>query len=117
MVGCLSSGVPQLVFAADGALEGAAMLTRWLAIIAVLALVLAATYFWQRRARSMTPGGGRKLRWLETLPVGPREKLVLVELNGRQVLVGVTAQQISVIAEISQVPTNTAIDVQPTTER
>lgn len=37
---------------------------------------------------------GRTLRFTRTLPLGPRERLVLVEVDGEELLLGVTAHSI-----------------------
>lgn len=37
---------------------------------------------------------GRTLRFTRTLPLGPRERLVLVEVDGEELLLGVTAHTI-----------------------
>lgn len=38
---------------------------------------------------------GRELRFIRALPIGPRERLVLVEVDGEEMLLGVTAHAIS----------------------
>lgn len=43
-------------------------------------------------ARRADPG--RTLRFTRTLPLGPRERLVLVEVDGEELLLGVTAHSI-----------------------
>ena len=39
----------------------------------------------------------QRLQTLETLSVGPRQKIMLIRLDDREVLVGVTAQQMTVL--------------------
>ena len=40
-----------------------------------------------------------RIKVLETLAVGPRQKIVLLRLGQREVLVGVTAQQMNALSE------------------
>ena len=42
---------------------------------------------------------GRRMKVVETLAVGPRQKIVLLRVAGREVLVGVTAQQMHALAD------------------
>jgi flagellar protein FliO/FliZ len=44
-----------------------------------------------RRMQGRQFVGGRRLRCLETLPVGSRERVLLLEVEGKRVLVGVGA--------------------------
>ena len=63
-----------------------------------LALVLVVIFAVAWAMRRMVPGAGGAnsvLRILAAMPVGPRERLVLVDAAGRQLLLGVTAQQIT----------------------
>lgn len=43
-------------------------------------------------------GAGLTMRFIRALPLGPRERLVLVEVGGEQLLVGVTGGFITLIA-------------------
>jgi flagellar protein FliO/FliZ len=47
---------------------------------------------------------GRTLRFEKALPIGPRERLVLVEVDGEHLLLGVTAHQITQIKSWPVVP-------------
>ena len=74
------------------------------AIILSLAFVLALAFgaIWLLRKfqdgsfGKIRPGdGGRTLRFERALPIGPRERLVIVELDGEHLLLGVTASTIT----------------------
>jgi flagellar protein FliO/FliZ len=70
--------------------------------LAALALVLALAWFSLRAMRNRLPGAGTNgndgaLRFLRALPVGPRERVVLVEHRGEQLMLGVTAGGISLL--------------------
>lgn len=70
-----------------------------LSLLLVLALVVgllyASKWFMQRR-----PRGGRRLRFIEAMAVGNKEKLVLVEVDDRQLLLGVSTHQVNLIKEL-----------------
>ncbi len=44
-------------------------------------------------------GGQRQLRLLETLSVGPRQKIVLMEVDGQRLVVGVSPQQMQALGQ------------------
>lgn len=78
-----------------------------LATILALAVVLGlawATIWMLRRLQDKRMGAGedagdgRSLRFVRALPLGPRERLVLVESGGEQLLLGVTGGMISLVA-------------------
>ncbi|TYT76264.1 flagellar biosynthetic protein FliO [Desulfobotulus mexicanus] len=69
-------------------------------LILVLALLLLTLYL-LRRLSSFRGISGR-LRVVEALQVGPKERVVLVALGKRELLLGVTASSISTLAEFSE---------------
>ena len=84
--------VPTAVPAASAALSG--MLQTIVALLLVLALIFALAWF----ARRLKLGGGgnaRMLRIIEELPLGPKERVVLVAVGDSQWLVGVASGQVS----------------------
>ncbi|MGH8145808.1 MAG: flagellar biosynthetic protein FliO [Rhodanobacteraceae bacterium] len=58
-----------------------------LSLIAVVAMILAVGWFTRRMQTRVRPGGQR-MRCLETLPVGVKERVLLLEVGDRQLLVG-----------------------------
>ena len=66
-----------------------------LVLAILLAMVFAARWFMQRR-----PQGGRRLRFVEAMALGSRDKLLLIEVDGKSLLLGVTAQNIRLLAEL-----------------
>ena len=40
----------------------------------------------------------QRLRTLETLSVGPRQKIALIQVDGHEVLIGITAQQMTALS-------------------
>ena len=66
-----------------------------LVLAILLVMVFAARWFMQRR-----PQGGRRLRFVEAMALGSRDKLLLVEVDGKSLLLGVTAHNIRLLADL-----------------
>jgi flagellar protein FliO/FliZ len=69
-----------------------------LVLAILLVMVFAARWFMQRR-----PQGGRRLRFVEAMALGSRDKLLLIEVDGKSLLLGVTAQNIRLLADLGAV--------------
>lgn len=54
---------------------------------AIIALIFVAGWL-SRRLQARTTPGGRRLRCVETMAVGARERLMLIEADGKRLLVG-----------------------------
>ena len=76
-------------------------------LIVVLALIFVLAYIVKRL--NLVPSNGGVVKTLAVTPIGQREKVVLIEVNGQQYLLGVTAQQINLIDKLDH-----AVDI-PTT--
>ncbi len=74
-----------------------------LAAMVGLILLLARGAQWLTRQQ----GGGQLIRLVAMLPLGTKEKLALVEVGGKQLLVGVTTGQITALLELPE-PVTTA---------
>lgn len=59
-----------------------------LSLLGIIALIVAAGFL-TRRLQGRTASGGRRIRCVETFAVGARDKMLLVEANGKRLLVGV----------------------------
>lgn len=59
-----------------------------LSLLGIIALILAAGWL-TRRLQGRTAPGGRRIRCVETFAVGARDKMMLIEANGKRLLVGV----------------------------
>jgi flagellar biosynthetic protein FliO len=66
-----------------------------LVLAILLVMVFAARWFMQRR-----PQGGRRLRFVEAMALGSRDKLLIVEVDGKSLLLGVTTQNIRLLTEL-----------------
>ena len=80
------------------------VLSSILAVVVSLALVIALAWgaLWLLRrfqdssfGKARALNDGRNLRFVRALPLGPRERLVLIEVDGEEMLVGVTAHTIT----------------------
>ena len=74
----------------------------WLQYLLSFALVIALLLGSLWALRKLQSGGGlmgakadARLKIVETLSIGPRQKIALVQLDGQDVLLGVTAQTIT----------------------
>ena len=72
-----------------------------LAFIAVVALIPAALWV-LRRLQGTAPGTGRVVTLVGGLALGPRERIAVIEADGRRWMVGVTGQSISLLAELER---------------
>lgn len=61
-----------------------------LSLGAIVALIFAAGWL-TRRLQARQPGGGRRLRCVESMSISTRERVLLIEADGKRLLVGVGA--------------------------
>ena len=59
-----------------------------LSLLGIIALIVAAGWL-SRRLQARTSPGGRRLRCVETMAVGARDRLMLIDADGKRLLVGV----------------------------
>lgn len=65
-------------------------------LVLVLAAILAAA--WLARRAGLTPrGGGHLLRQVASLPIGPRQSIVVVEVENTWLVVGVSPNQLDTL--------------------
>lgn len=100
--------------AAPAAADGSSFAADVIAVLVPLALVigvLVAVLFYARRRYRLT-GSDAALSVVQILPVGPRERVVVVRTrNDRYLAVGVGAQALSLIAELD--PLDVTLDPPP----
>jgi flagellar protein FliO/FliZ len=81
-----------LIFAAPAAAPdinvGGELLRVLLSLAAVIALIFVAGWM-SRRLQARALPGGRRLRCVETMSVGARERVLLIDADGKRLLVGV----------------------------
>ncbi|CAN5610984.1 flagellar biosynthetic protein FliO [soil metagenome] len=71
-----------------------------LMLLVVLAMIPAVLWVVKRMQTLRPAGAFRQLEVMEQLPLGTRERVVLVRVHGRVLVLGATAQQVSLLAEI-----------------
>ncbi|MGE0484883.1 MAG: flagellar biosynthetic protein FliO [Gammaproteobacteria bacterium] len=82
--------------AADGLAAGQAL--QVFAGLAVVLALIAAASWGARRLQGLRPQGRGRIRILEGLSLGAREKLLLVEVDERRVLIGICPGRMQALA-------------------
>ena len=85
----------------------AELITAIIRIIITLPLVAALAYFLIRYGlsrKSIIPGGKRRMRLIEQVPLGPKTSLSMVEVGGRYILIGHSENGFTVIKEMEDLP-------------
>lgn len=90
--------------ASAGALLGTGELLRWLLTVVVLLLLLVLAGVVFKRSRRFKAGGHFQVRVLATVPLGPKEKLLLIEVEGRRLLLGSGSGGLSLIYDLTKEP-------------
>jgi flagellar biosynthetic protein FliO len=68
----------------------------------VVVLGIGAFYVSRRLGPRWSPARGRHLRIIESIGLGPHRQIHLLEVDGRRLVVGSTAQTIGLIAEVGE---------------
>lgn len=87
-----------------------------LAFAAVIALIPAVMWV-IKRLQGGLQSGGRGIALIGGLALGPRERVALVEVQGRRFLIGVTGQSVNLIAELPIEPAVAGQDLAAGTTR
>ena len=85
--GMLTGACQGAVFAAPAVDSGAELVRVLISLLGVVALIFFVGWM-ARRAQARVSPGGRKIRVIESMPVGIKEKVMLLEVGGTQILVG-----------------------------
>jgi flagellar protein FliO/FliZ len=72
-----------------------------LALALVIGLIYAAAWL-VKRNKSFSPSAGIPMKTLSVLPMGVKEKIILVEVGGKQLLLGMTPHQINTLATFDE---------------
>lgn len=84
---------------ASGLMEMMLMLVLMVAFIVWLAWLA-------KKTKGFGFQGNKQLQIVQTLPLGPKERAVLIELKGTHMLLGVTAQQVNILWQSTRLPQN-----------
>jgi len=69
------------------------MLSLGAGLLAVIAIIFGCAWL-VRRMSGMTGGNTRAMKLVSVMPMGTRERIALIDVGGKQILVGVTPQAI-----------------------
>jgi flagellar protein FliO/FliZ len=72
-----------------------------LALALVVGIIYGAAWLF-KRSKVLTPSSGIPMRTLSVLPMGVKEKIILVEVGGKQLLLGMTPHQINTLATFDE---------------
>ena len=101
MLSLLAAGVATTSEAVAPAEKGSALMAlsnMMGGLILVLVLIFVLAYIVKRL--NLVPASNGVLKMVAVTPLGQKEKVVLIELEGQQYLLGVTAQQVSLIDKL-----------------
>ncbi|MDD1792448.1 flagellar biosynthetic protein FliO [Enterovibrio makurazakiensis] len=76
---------------------GENLATTFAALLAVIGVIFALAWVLKRMQVPSLMGAKAGLKVVSQLPLGQKERVVVLEVNGEQVLVGVTPQQITLL--------------------
>lgn len=74
------------------------------AVLVVLALVAALAWLVRRGAFGALRGGNRAIAVETAVPIGERRSLIIVAVEGRRLLLGLTPTQIAMVTELGPAP-------------
>ncbi len=69
------------------------MLSLGVGLLAVIAIIFGCAWI-VRRMSGMTGGNSQAIKVVSVMPMGTRERIALIDVGGKQILIGVTPQAI-----------------------
>ena len=75
-----------------------------ISVLLVIALGVAAIYLSKKFLPRITNVPGKKIRVIETVHLGPRKAIHLIETGGQQLLIGSTNESITMLANVTRAP-------------
>lgn len=88
---------PSAAFAADTTERGSLLIGLLVPLIAVT-LAMLAMLWWLKRGKALNGSGPLKV--VQAVAVGARERVVVLDAQGRRLLIGVTSNKIELLAEL-----------------
>ncbi|MGV6816980.1 MAG: flagellar biosynthetic protein FliO [Thiotrichales bacterium] len=89
-----------------------------IALIFVLILIFSLAWLAKKfNVTSLTRNNSDQLKVIAALPVGTRERVIMVEANGQKLLLGVTADRINTLHEFPETPLPTSSGFAETLEK
>ena len=77
-----------------------------LAIAITIALGITAIYFSKKILPKIAKSSGKTISVIETVHLGPRKSLHIIEIGNRRILIGSTNENINTLADITNFPTD-----------
>lgn len=101
--------LPAMAWAAEPPTVGSALLRTVWALLVVAGLILA-LYGLSKKKMLLGKTGSKAITIIELRPLQPKSTLALVEVRGREFLLGVSANSINLIADLSEGTSKTVKD-------
>ena len=71
-------------------------------IAGIVLILWIAVWLFARRGRSLGSWGGNDCQILRQLPLGPRERVIVVRIGGKQLVLGVGSAAVSLLCELTE---------------
>jgi len=71
-------------------------------LLLIVGLILLLAWLVNKTQGQRLGGGNAKLKMVAVLPLGMKEKIAVVQVGNKQLLVGITPQQITTLAELDE---------------
>jgi len=84
------------------------------AVLLVIALGVAAIYISKKFLPKITNLPGKKIYIVETVHLGPRKTVHLLKIGNQQLLIGITSESITALADVTDALTNSSSQEQET---
>ncbi|MBE1161420.1 FliO/MopB family protein [Dyella acidiphila] len=94
---------PGAAFAADTTERSSLLIGLLVPLLAVSACLLAMLW-WLKRGKTL--GGSGPVKLVQAVAVGARERVVVLDAQGRRLLIGVTSNKIELLAELHAIDTS-----------
>ena len=98
---CLTLLIPATALAAEPPSMGSAMLQMGWALLVVVGLILA-IYGLAKKRLFLGKIGGSAIKVIELRPLMPKSTLALVEVRGKEYLLGISADRIQLLADFPE---------------
>ncbi len=106
----LTTLLPAVAWAADSPDMASALLRTAWALLVVVGLILALYGLSKKRLLLLGKSSGTAIKIVELRPVQPKSTLALVEVRGREYLLGISANAIHLLADLSGEPVRPPAD-------
>lgn len=81
--------------------DGGFELVRMVVSLVIVLGMMFAVYFWLKRRGGMPGGAQRRVRVVERLPIDARRSILLLQVDGKELLVGVGSDTLALLTTLS----------------